>query len=326
MPLISVIGKRGQSGRSRCAEPRPDAWLASLGKTPRALPLPCARGGASRRAHVWEGQAARRARRARARRGWAATPAPDARKRIEEGLREAKRKVFSLRVEAKPEGAEILVNGKPAGRAPLEAEVFVEPGTYFIEARLEGYETEKQELTAAGGKQGSLTFELKKSAAPPVPGPAPSPSAQSGPRPVNGSGAQPSKGPEPSAPPTKTVVLIAEGGLAAVGLAVGIGFLVAKGSAEDERSRLKQEAMSKLASGDCGSQPDAVICRDLRDADDRADRNAKLSTIGFVGAGVAVLSIGATWLLWPGDDRAKSGKSSVGFDPLHRRLVLTGTF
>ena len=81
----------------------------------------------------------------------------------------AKAAVMTLRVVVNVEGATVLVDGKPVGTSPLENDVFVEPGTRTIGARLAGYADAEQAVQATQG--GEQKVDLSLVAAPP-PGPA----------------------------------------------------------------------------------------------------------------------------------------------------------
>lgn len=75
-------------------------------------------------------------------------------------LEQARAKVGALAVRVEPAGAEILIDGKSVGRAPLAGEVFVEPGVRVLEARLTGYEVAKQEVSAAAGASLEVPLRL----------------------------------------------------------------------------------------------------------------------------------------------------------------------
>src|SRR5262249_23238611 len=132
--------------------------------------------------------------------------------------------------EVNQKGAVVLVDGKEVGRAPLEDDVFVEPGSHAIEARLAEFTDAKE--TVEGAKGGVQTVRLTMSKVAPV-------AAASG---------SASGGPAASAVPTvrppkaalsgfaKKAILITGGVLGAGGLAAGIGLTVAansKGAKED---------------------------------------------------------------------------------------------
>lgn len=76
----------------------------------------------------------------------------DDRKHTQEMLDQALTKVGAVTVSVNVEGAEVLVDGRVVGKAPIERPVFVEPGKRVFEARREGYATARvTEEVRAGG-------------------------------------------------------------------------------------------------------------------------------------------------------------------------------
>ena len=110
---------------------------------------------------------------------------PDARAQVQQMLGEATSKIATLWIRVFPEGAEVLVNGTVVGISPLSREVYADPGTLTIEARLPGEPTQKAtvEVAAGGTRQVGLRFGVKEPPPPPLPSVAPSPPA-TGPSPV----------------------------------------------------------------------------------------------------------------------------------------------
>lgn len=229
-------------------------------------------------------------------------PAPDARKRIEEGYKTAREKVFTVRLEVKPLGAEVRVGGNAVGRAPLETEVFMEPGTHLVEASLEGYESEKREVVATAGGNQAIQLELAKTVgAAPTAGAGPGGAHE---KPSEGSGAHDAGTPQKDGASSKGAFLIAGGGLTLLSLGVGIGFgLDSQGAKSDA-----DELSSKLGAGGCADSANTKECGDLSDKRDRANRNATIATVGFVGAGVFAAATAVVWLAWPeGQRKSASG-------------------
>jgi hypothetical protein len=93
-------------------------------------------------------------------------------------------------------------------------------------------------------------------------------------------------------------------GVAAVGLAGGIGFTVASNSERSESYRL--QAQIDAAGARCGGGADAATCRKLGDALSGADRFRSLAIAGFAGAGVSAIAA-TTYLLWPASRAPASG-------------------
>ncbi|AKT42398.1 PEGA domain-containing protein [Chondromyces crocatus] len=77
---------------------------------------------------------------------------------IQSLLGEAKQKIGTLIVKVDREGAEVLVDGRVVGQAPLMREIFVDAGKHTLEARLgkEAAEPETVELKAGESRQIAL--------------------------------------------------------------------------------------------------------------------------------------------------------------------------
>ena len=90
------------------------------------------------------------------------------RRSVEELLAQARVKVGAITVRVEPAGAEVFVDGKAVGKAPLAGEVFVEPGARVIEAKLAGYEAAQAcvDHVSAGAKcdvGGTASMEVRSS-------------------------------------------------------------------------------------------------------------------------------------------------------------------
>src|SRR4030095_11224625 len=75
-------------------------------------------------------------------------------------LEDAKRNIGELAISATPAGAERLVNGRPAGKAPLTAPVRVDRGRAEVEVRASGYLSTTETVTVVGGRQEQRSFAL----------------------------------------------------------------------------------------------------------------------------------------------------------------------
>src|SRR6188768_4332133 len=127
----------------------------------------------------------------------------------------AKAKAGSVAVTA-PRGAEILVDGKVVGTAPMDTNAFVRPGKRIFEARL-GEAKVQQELQAVAGQEQQLTLKFEE------------PTASAGPATIASTAtidAGLPEEPKPTAPepaPKRSMVPVYVGaGVAVVGLGVGI--------------------------------------------------------------------------------------------------------
>ena len=212
----------------------------------------------------------------------------DAKARTQARLDEAKSSLGAVRVTCNVSGAEVLVNGDTIGKTPINVEIFVDPGAVNVQAQKQGYSSEKRTVAVAIGETKGVEITLEVS------------STTSGP---NGdSGAQvDSKG-----MPPKTIALIAGGALTAIAAGVGtVSYFRMKG-AEGDGDDLNAEAVRVVGPNGCTSQPNAQVCADLADANDRGKSAKTLATVGFVGAGVFLAATAGVWFLWPEQDDPKA--------------------
>ncbi|WP_437990158.1 PEGA domain-containing protein [Sorangium sp. So ce145] len=198
--------------------------------------------------------------------------------------------------------AEVLVDGKPAGKAPLAGEIFVEPGEHEIEARLDGYAPAQKSVRVAKGETAAVTLTLaatkseaavkadEKKGTTAVPH-----------RPVAD---QPSAKPGlPVAVPAPVeqrswIPVIALGAASVVGLGVGLGLTVASNDAVADKDERKQRILQE--GGQC-IEPVAAFaerCTALRSAGSRADTLGNGARVAFIASG-AFAAASVTYLLWP---------------------------
>lgn len=222
------------------------------------------------------------------------------RQAIEKMLGEAKKEVTTVHLTTDPKNAELFVNGTSIGSAEaLEDPVFLLPGEHVIEARADGYEPAKERIVATKGAERALSLKLAPTAATP-PGSLPG-SGLGGPKNPSPHGSDPTQ--NGKAEPNVLPVVLIGGGVALVAAGIGVGFLIASNGTESDADDLGKELD---AAGGCGAgNPNADRCATLRDRFETADSQRNISTIGFIGAGVAALGTLAYVLL------SDSGKSAA---------------
>jgi hypothetical protein len=193
----------------------------------------------------------------------------------EAALREARAKVESIRLAVNVAGAEVRVDGRVVGRAPLVDPLFVDPGSHTIEALQEGFPAARATVEATPGGDRALALELKKSEPPPPPPP----------------------------PPVKeswrpgVAVLVTGGVLAAGGLAMGIGLTIAANAKRADADRLA--AMLPPGGPVCTGVPApsvATTCTALKDAAASRDALSKGAVAGYVIGGAFALATGGLGL------------------------------
>ncbi|MEZ4222331.1 MAG: PEGA domain-containing protein [Polyangiaceae bacterium] len=224
---------------------------------------------------------------------------------LEARLSQAKKEVGTLKIIVSVEGAQVSCNERDVGKTPIEKEVFVEPGATNVVVKAEGHKEARRTVALARGemKEVEITLEVDSGAGVVTP---PPDSGHHGtgngkphtPPPDDGNGAHVSS----DGMSTKTIVVIGGAALTAIGLGVGIGFLVdANGADDDAKSQLK-DMEAQLGPNGCAANADAAICSDIIDSLEHRDSSRKISTAGFIGAGVFGVGTLAAFLLWPEGD------------------------
>ncbi|XXY45673.1 PEGA domain-containing protein [Sorangium sp. So ce269] len=225
--------------------------------------------------------------------------------RAEQWLAESRAQVGAVTVTVGMAGAEVLVDGKAVGRAPLEGEVFVEPGEHRVEARLEGYAPASQTVSVAKGGAVEVTLamalakrEVKE--ATPV-----AKAAEGVSVPGTGAGA-PAAEMAPAAPEKPELVpqerswvpVIALGAASVVGLGVGIGTTVASNAASRDVDAQGRAIID--AGGQCKEPPSAFVdrCSKLYDAGSREETFGNAARVAFAASGALAVAA-VTYALWP---------------------------
>ncbi|XXY45687.1 PEGA domain-containing protein [Sorangium sp. So ce269] len=253
----------------------------------------------------------------------------------EQRLAESRAQVGVVRVTVGVAGAEVLVDGKAVGRAPLEGEVFVDAGEHLVEARLEGYAPASQTVKVAkgGSAEVALAMAAAKSDSREA---APVARAAEGSAPGAGAGAgAPAAGLAPGAPvepPPRPqernwVPVIALGAASVVGLGVGIGMTVAGSNALDDVHA--QRRAIRDAGGQCAKPPAAFVdrCAELNSAGDRVDTLGHVAGAAYVASGV-LAAAALTYALWPRDEAGSAGQPRVvaTAHPMGAGVVVLGTW
>ncbi|WP_437814799.1 PEGA domain-containing protein [Sorangium sp. So ce1078] len=236
----------------------------------------------------------------------------------EKRLAESRAQVGAVTVKVSVAGAEVVVDGKAVGKAPLEGEVFVEAGEHRLEARLEGYAPASQTVKVAKGGTAEVALALAKSEAHeavPVAKAADGGSAAGAATGAPVAEMPPAVPAEPGPEPPKRswVPVIALGAASVVGLGVGIGTAVASNAASDEAH--KQSAAIIQGRGQCVKPESAWVgpCEQVRSDATRADTLGNVARVAFIASGALAIAA-ATYVLWP---NAKRSESAVALPVVH---------
>jgi tetratricopeptide (TPR) repeat protein len=226
---------------------------------------------------------------------------PETRDALAARFDKAKKLACTLRVRVTSPGAEVLVDGKSAGTAPLADDLFVEAGNHTIVARQKDRLDAQQVIAAVAGTTQDVTL---------TPAPAP-------PKPVVVVTTPPAKLPIPG------IVMAVTG---AVGLGVGGAFI---GLAEANRGDAQRQH-DKLVLANVTCSAGSSDCSSLHTTTARADMFGNTG-IGLLIGGGALAAAGAAYILWPNSQpSAKKQDTAVhatfGASPTGGGVTLVGTF
>lgn len=182
--------------------------------------------------------------------------------RLRQRFAEARALTGALHIHVAVKGAEITVDGRAVGVAPLADEVFVDPGARVVEARLEGYDVGRANVTAAKGATQEVTVIL------------------------------PRKGGDPIVPPTsgpRLPIILGGAALGLVALGAGIGFTVAANGKSTDADAL----VAKLpSSSSCTGTPAAAFaadCTTLKSTLSGQSTMRNAAVLSFAAGGVFAL-------------------------------------
>jgi hypothetical protein len=96
---------------------------------------------------------------------------------LESTLARARERIAEVTVTGTPEGGDVLLNGRSAGRLPLAGPVRVAEGAAMLEVRAPGHQTAQRSLTLVGARREEISIKLEPAPAavvePPRAAPAP---------------------------------------------------------------------------------------------------------------------------------------------------------
>jgi hypothetical protein len=193
----------------------------------------------------------------------------------------AARHLAVLTFDVTPEGAEIFVDDRFVGRAPLREGVFVEPGPHLIKAE-KSRGTAKTMVTATEGTAHPVHLTVvAQEGAPPA-----ASSREAGPLAPRRSPA-PAPLPRPTIPSTTIAKLLA--GASGVGIGVGVATLIAKGILE---ARVEEALVTKVQSDGTRCEKldegEGAVCAQIG-SDLLAAKNLGVAAPwAFIGAGAAL--------------------------------------
>ena len=238
----------------------------------------------------------------------AGSASPEEMKKLQESLDEAKRKVGTIKVQVDTDDAEVRVNGRLVGAAPLLDPLFVEPGEHVLQARTnERSSTQvKVEIGAGGAKEIVLRVDREADAEAPDAGVA-APVAPVAP--VDGGVAAEADAGVAEGSSTYPILFVSSTTLFAAGTVLGgVFWSKASGDADDVN-----ELRDSLPADGCTNPTNADKCSRLTESRDSYDSNLSRRNIAFVVGGVGLVAAGVTGYLWMNEENA--GGTTVALLP-----------
>jgi hypothetical protein len=203
---------------------------------------------------------------------WPVVGKPEPRELAKQRLSEARAKVAAVTVEVNVVGAEVLVDGKLVGKAPLEGEVFVDPGAHRVEGRMAGYKGDAVGVQGTAGGTHAVKVVLAREDVE-----------------------------VPSSGGWKTGVIIGGAAASVVGLGLGVGFTLAANGKASELVTLRDELQQMTPSGALICEPltpaNSARCADLEAASRKVDTFDGVALAGFIG-GAALAAGTAAFVVW----------------------------
>jgi hypothetical protein len=187
----------------------------------------------------------------------------------------ARADVGALSIKTNVRGAEVFVDGKSVGVAPLEAEIYADPGERVVEARLPEHEPAivKVQVVKAGAT--GAAQEVVLALVPKV--------KRDGP--LSGSEAQP---PPPLPPPTPAgpskALIITGAALAGAGVVMGTTFALLSDAKASDAAAGRATMLTMGASAACGATPSAS-CQAVESAGQARATFANASAWSFIAGG-----------------------------------------
>jgi hypothetical protein len=222
---------------------------------------------------------------------------PKTAERLRAALSEMKEAVGTVRLAVNHDGAEILVENEVLGRSPLGRDVYLNPGTRLLQARLADGAQGRQTLEVEAGKSYQVALVVDQLAEPEVAGATQATAATGAFPPV-----RPDTGQRNWAP------LLVTGSLAVAAAAIGTGFAIDASSAKTDGAKALTDAEAQFGENPCtpAKGGGSEICQSLTDAEDRRKSSSTVATISFVASGVFALAAVGSYFLW-----AKPGRPQL---------------
>jgi hypothetical protein len=242
----------------------------------------------------------------------------EANKRFRELFAEVRAKVAALRIETRPPGAEIAVDGASYGTTPLSGDVFVDPGQHRVRAELQGFDGEERAIEVTAGASLTVSFLLGRSHDA-TPGHAPSPAL-----PVPAS--LPAQPPERRAATVRSTVVISGAALTLIGLGVGTGFYLDARATSDRVGRIGRALELGRGRSACSQSSPPPDCENLADEVEHERSARQGAGIAYTASALLGAATVAAWLIIPDESEGRSARVLPVATPSFAGLAISGRY
>lgn len=216
----------------------------------------------------------------------------------EERYAQARTKVGRADVRVSLPGADVYVDGKLIGNAPLTDPLFLDPGRHMIEARGDGYPPARADVDAKPGVAQAVVLTLVHSPTPP--------------------------------PERRSIVPgVVLGSVAGAALVTGIVVVAVGANKHASNSKLGREIEEAHRTCVDGAASFDPRCSSLKDSASAADTLGRVGAGLLVGAGAAAVG-SAIYFLWPESKPRAPASSGVrvlpAVSPSSSGVFVSGTF
>jgi len=227
-----------------------------------------------------------------------------ARKEAERRLEKCRQFVGSVTVTTDTPGATVSVDGASIGQAPLDGELWLEPGAHTLKAQRQGRLPAEKTLEIRSGDDVRVELKLGPSTAVAA-GVTEKHVAPATPRPQMVASTRPSDGAASPSEDLKFYSIVGGSTLGAAALGLGLMWTLSANSDEDSAhallAQVEAEGDPELAKihGSCTAATPPAKCGDLKRTWDSIVRSRDLATGAFIVGGVLVAGTAAVYFLWP---------------------------
>lgn len=246
---------------------------------------------------------------------------PAQRKVASEGYERARSQVGAVRIEVKPRGSEVFLDGKKLGLAPLAEDLFVEPGQHVVKVTYPSRTPAERTVVASKGEVQLVRLELEGAGGAPA-------GKSNGEHTTGNPGTGKPHDTSRDGVAPRTVALIAGGALTAVAVGLGVGFRLKGSAAHDDAATSLDAATSKFGPAPCSSAQGASssLCAEVRSKRDEGDSANGISNVSFVAAGVLGVGTAAAFFLWPAESSARAVRATPWTTGNASGITLQGSF